>query len=187
MLRGKKQSGTGRTTHFREMGAQRETLTPDVRPVASARSAGIDRVASLAFARPFQTMRMPRNDRPCDRRGRGCLLEPSTARTPVVSNVRFSISLGFSIKPPPSGFCSRPVLGGGTAVEQPGRERRAAARRRSLEEQRRPSPAFGRRRRSRDRESMQCRSMDLGIVRACKAAGSAHAPPVPSVTTLKPT
>ena len=43
--------------------------------------------------------------------------------------------------------------------------------------------AFGCRRRSRDRESMQCRSMNLGIVGTCKAAGGAHAPPVPSVTT----
>ena len=59
---------------------------------------------------------------------------------------------------PLSDFCSRPVLGGGTAVEQPGRERCSAARHRSLE-QRRPSPAFGRRRRSRDRESVQCRSI----------------------------
>ena len=47
--------------------------------------------------------------------------------------------------------------------------------------------AFSRRRRSRDRESMQCRSMNLGIVRICKAAGSAHAPPVPSVSTLQST
>ena len=49
---------------------------------------------------------MPRNDRPCNRRGRGCLRTPSTDRTspadtlpPVVSNVRFANSLlGFLIE-----------------------------------------------------------------------------------------
>ena len=97
----------------------------------------------------------------------------------------FGTYLRLRAQKPLSGFCSRPMHGGSTAVEQPGRERCSAARRRSLE-QRRPSAAFGRRRRSRDRESMQCRSMNLGIVRTCKAAGSAHAPPVPSVTALQP-
>ena len=53
----------------------------------------------------------------------------------------FRTYLRLRAQKPLSGFCSRPVLGGGTAVEQPGRERRSAARRRSLE-QRRPSPAL---------------------------------------------
>ena len=84
----------------------------------------------------------------------------------------FGTYLRLRAQKPLSGFCSRPVLGGGTAVEQPGRERCSAARRRRSLEQRRPNPAFGRRRRSRDRESMQCRSMNLGIVKTCKAAGT---------------
>ena len=51
------------------------------------------------------------------------------------------LRLRLQAQKPASGFCSRPVLGGGTAVEQPGRERRSAARRGSIE-QRRPSPAL---------------------------------------------
>ena len=53
-----------------------------------------------------QPLAPPRNDRPCRRRGRRCLLTPSTARTPpagtlppVVPNMRFTNSLlGFLIE-----------------------------------------------------------------------------------------
>jgi len=65
---------------------------------------------NLACPRPCPTMRVPRDDRPCNRRGRRCLLarwhhplpEPRTPPAgtlpPVVSNVRFANSLlGFLI------------------------------------------------------------------------------------------
>ena len=63
-------------------------------------AADIDRMENLACPRPRPAMRVPRNDRPCHRCGRGCLLTPPTDRTPpvdtlppVVSNVRFANSL----------------------------------------------------------------------------------------------
>ena len=64
-----------------------------------------DRMANLVCPRPRPTMRVPCNDRPCNRCGRGCLSAPSTDRIPpagtlppVVSNVRFTnYLLGFLI------------------------------------------------------------------------------------------
>ena len=72
----------------------------------SASGADINRMINLAYPRPRPTLRVPRNDRPCNRCGRGCLLAPPTDRTPpagtlppVVSNVRFTNSLlGFLIE-----------------------------------------------------------------------------------------
>ena len=47
-----------------------------------ARCAGDLAMADLAYHRLRSTMQVPRNYRPRHRRGRGCLLTPSTVRTP---------------------------------------------------------------------------------------------------------
>ena len=100
-------SDTGRTAHFRAVGAQRGAPTPDVRPVSGA---DINRMANLACPRPRPTV--------CECRATIAhvtaaavdvwLVAPSTDRTPpagtlplspVVSNVRFANSLlGFMIE-----------------------------------------------------------------------------------------
>ena len=77
-------------------------------------------------------MRVPRKDHPCHRRGRACLLAPSTTRTPpaetlqpVVSNVRFADSIiGFLIEPGRVGPRSRrgilsTIIYHGTTQKQP--------------------------------------------------------------------
>ena len=87
-------SETAQTCTF-EQWLLREVSTRNRR---SASGADISRMANLACHRchrPRATMLVPRNDRPRNHRGRGCLLAPSTTRTPpagtlplVLLNVR---------------------------------------------------------------------------------------------------
>ena len=77
---------------------------------------------------------------------------------------KFGTYLRLRAQKPLSGFSSRPVLGGGTAVEQLGRERCSAARRRSLE-QRRPKALPSAAAADREIENRcNARSITLGIV-----------------------
>jgi len=87
----KNSSDTGRTAHFRAMGPQRGALTPERR---SASGADLNRMANLACprVRPHPTMRVLRNDRPCNRCGRGCLLAPSADRTRPAGTLPSAVS-----------------------------------------------------------------------------------------------